>query len=305
MKYVLYVIMLATFSSAFADEVISMQMTPPKWKTSYNSYYYEFDGTKAQKDNLYSFGETTLKMQFMSLSYQTESGWILSALAQYYETYVITKLPGFGVYHDQTRGAGDTILSGSKALYMNDAFMLFTDAGASLPTGSIDEKNPSSTTGARYPYNMQMGSGTVDGVFGIMPLYLQPKYQLGARASATIRGGYKNSAGYELGNLYRLDAWADYPLKYGFTPRLVGYYKNKNGIDGADKSFARTPYVEYYHHDQIDWNLSAALKYQYAFTPKVSFNSEVGVPVEQGCQNYDDVVVSTRYYVNLGVTGQF
>ena len=280
----------------------------PKWKTSFNSYFYNFEGTKAQKNNLYSFGDTTLKMQMMSLQYQLDNGWTLMGLAQYYETYVVTKLPAYNIVSkDSSRGIADTLLSANKAVVMNGSFMLITDLGVSLPTGSIDEMNPSGPKGTHYPYNMQMGSGTIDGVFGIMPLYLKANYQLGSRLSATVRTGGHNDNGYRLGNLYRLDAWADFPMKYGFTPRLVGYYKDKEGVDGYDRTsdYKGNAFLDYYHHDQINWDVSAAVKYQYSVSPKVALNAEFGVPMAQDCINSDDVIVSTRYYANLGVTGQF
>ncbi len=286
-------------------QTLSTQISIPKWKTNFTSYYYNFEGVKDQKNDLYGFGLTTLKMQMMSLQYQTESGWTLMGLAQYYETYVETKMYGI-TYKDSSRGLADTLLAASKPMVMNGPFMLIGDLGVSLPTGSIHEMNPNSTVaGVHYPYNMQMGSGTVDSVWGLTSLYLEPSYQLGARASAVVRGDYKNDSGYHLGNLYRVDGWLDVPTRLGLTPRIVGYYKNKKGVVGADNTFGRNSFVEYYHHDQIDWNMSAALKYNYSYTPQLALTAEAGVPFYQGCQNYDNVVVYTRYYANLGFTGQF
>jgi hypothetical protein len=288
-----------------ADNSLTMK-TAPRWKSNFTTYFYDFEGTRAQKNSDYKFGDTTLKMQMMSLQYQMANGWTLMGLAQYYENNVVTYFPVLGLTSkDQSRGIADTLLSVSNIVSMNGSFMLAVDAGVSLPTGSIDELNPSSTTGARYPYNMQLGSGSYDAVLGVTPLYLTSSYQLGSRISTTVRTGGKNDNGYRLGNMYRLDAWADAPLKYGITPRVVGYYRYKDAIEGADRTLGRNIYLEFYHHSQINWDVSAAVKYAYAFSPTVAVNAEAGIPMAQDSQNFDNVVVSTQYYMNLGVTGQF
>ena len=292
--------------TAFAeDNTLSTKVSQPKWKSSFTSYFYDFEGTRAQKNNAYEFGDTTLKMQMMSLSYQLSNGWTVMGLAQYYENNVVTKFGSF-VSKDSSKGIADTIIAATKPVVMNGSFMLLTDVGVSLPTGSIDEVNPKALVkGSHYPYNMQMGSGTVDAVLGLTPLYLTADYQLGSRLSTIVRTGDKNDNGYRLGNQYRLDAWVDVPVKYGFTPRVVGYYKYKDAIEGFDKTLGRNTYLEFYHHSQINWDVSAAVKYAYNVSPTFAVNGEAGVPMAQDSQNFDNVVVSTQYYVNLGLTGQF
>lgn len=287
----------------FAENTLSTKISQPRWKSNFTSYFYDFEGTHAQKNNLYEFGDTTLKMHIMSLQYQLASGWTLMGLAQYHENFVVTKMGG-SAYKDSSRGIADTIFSASKPIVMDGSFILATDIGMSLPTGSINEENKNAP-GVNYPYNMQMGSGTYDMILGITPLYLTSTYQLGSRLSTTLSTGDKNENGYRLGHQYRLDAWADRPLKYGFTPRLVGYYRHKEAIQGQDSTIGRNDYVEFYHHSQINWDVSAAMKYGINFTPKLVLNAEAGIPLVQGSQNFDDVVVSTQYYVNFGVTGQF
>jgi hypothetical protein len=311
MKLFLSLLVVLSFvQSAFAEEnssanTVTTKVAQPKWKSSFNSYFYDFEGTRAQKDNAYEFGDTTLKMQMMSLSYQLANGWTVMGLAQYYENNVVTKF-GTLVSKDSSKGVADTLIGVAKPVVMNGSFMLLTDLSVSLPTGSIDEENPKALVkGTHYPYNMQMGSGTVDAVIGLTPLYFAADYQLGSRLSTILRTGDRNDNGYRLGNQYRLDAWVDVPMKYGFTPRVVGYYKYKDAIEGFDKTLGRNLYLEFYHHSQINWDVSAAVKYAYVVTPTFAVNGEAGIPMAQDSQNFDNVVVSTQYYVNLGVTGQF
>ena len=159
-----------------------------------------------------------------------------------------------------------------------------------------------------YPYNMQLGSGTYDGLFGVTALDFGSigslNYQAGSRISMAARVG-ANEDGYRLGNTYRADAWYDLPLKYGFIPRLVGYYRLRSPNVGNDHTIPRNAGIEYYYHNQIDWNIMAGLKYQIPVWKTIMFNAEMGMPLVQGLTNSDNCIVKTNFYGSAGVSGQF
>jgi hypothetical protein len=67
----------------------------------------------------------------------------------------------------------------------------------------------------------------------------------------------------------------------------------------------RNQYTEFYHHAQVNWDLSVALKYTLALGPAVSVAAEVGKPLAQDSYNYDNVVVSTDAYGALSLSGAF
>jgi hypothetical protein len=181
--------------------------------------------------------------------------------------------------------------------------MLLGNLGVSLPTGNINNKNQYSPQN-NYAYNMQNGSGTFDTVAGLTALSFNGPVQAGSHLMAVVRNG-RNGNGYALGNQYRADAWLDYNTKFGLTPRLVGYYKHKNAIQGEDEQYGvRQPYTEFYYHDQINWDVSAALKYSQKAGP-LNIAAELGTPLAQGSRNYDDAVVSTEYFGSLSVSGTF
>jgi hypothetical protein len=279
---------------------------PKKFKGNITSYWYNFQGTQGARGGLYEFGNTTLRMELMTLQYQATPKLTLMGIGQRLENYVETNIPGFGFFKDTTKGFGDTILSAMYMPYASAHTLLFVDGGIGLPTGNISKKNRAAgLERLDYPYNMQMGSGTYDPIVGVMPMYLNGKFQTGSRVSATIRTG-QNKNGYRLGNLYRMDAWADYEVAKGLSPRLVGYYKHKEAIVGADRTLGRTPLTEFYHHRQINWDVSAALRYKYLFEGLgVELAGEFGVPLWQNMDNSDNVVVSTQYYGLLSATGTF
>jgi hypothetical protein len=289
-------------TSKVKADVAETVATPKNWKTTFQSYFYDFEGTRASSRAAYNFGLTTLAMQMLTVEYKAPGNWTLMVIGQHYKNRVITNMFGMS-FDDTTEGFADTYLMAMHSIVMDGSFMLFGDFGATLPTGSIDKRNKAAPQMV-YAYNMQLGSGTIDAIGGLTALYFAPKAQLGSRLSTTMRNG-PNQNGYSLGALYKLDAWVDVPVGWGFTPRVVGYYKHKDQLRGEDKTLARQPLTEFYYHDQINWDVSVAMKYSNQVLPSLALNAEFGAPVAQGMTNYDDAVVSTNYYGSLGVSGTF
>ncbi len=297
--------LLFTTSAFAANQELQTSVAPaapvsaPKWKANVTTYYYNFEGTRASNEAAYEFANSTLDMQLFSLQYQYSPKWTFMVLGQYLNNYVETKMFGT-VYKDRTKGLGDTFVSAITPLYASSENLLLADIGASLPTGSINLKNEANPQ-ANYAYNMQMGSGTVDAVTGLTAMTFQGAVQAGGHLTGIFRNG-RNANGYSLGNLYRLDSWLDYNTSSGVTPRLVGYYKHKDAINGFDETLGQNEWTRFYHSAQINWDVSAALKYAKTVGP-VSVAVEAGVPLAQDSYNYDHVAVSTEYYGNLSVTG--
>jgi hypothetical protein len=292
-------------SSSTSQQEATATYRIPKTTATLTDYYYSFVGTRDADSGIYGFGNIALHMQMMSLQYNLTPTWTLMAIANHQENSVVTKFMGTN-YTDGTQGFGDTSLLAVHPLLAAGTYFLSTDFGVSVPTGSINFRSKE-VPSLNYPYNMQMGSGTVDGLVALTQLWLPGPVQVGSRASADVRTG-QNSNGYRLGNQYRVDAWTDYPWKYGITPRIVGYYRYKEGVVGQDSALgpvARSPLLQYYYNPQIDWNVSLAVKAQQPITKALSVGGEVGVPVAQGCLNSDLVVVSTRYYGSLFLSGTF
>jgi hypothetical protein len=294
--------------SSSTAQAESKPATPGPWKASATSLYYSFEGTRDAHDGIYGFGRTTLAMQLVQLSYQISPGWTVLAIGAYLDNYVETNMPipgaGTVVFRDRTLGWGDTLLDVVHPLYASPSFLLFGDLGISFPTGSIDKRNPSNPLNGRYAYNMQLGSGTYDVEAGAVALYVYPYFQVGTHLSTFQRTG-ESANGYRLGNLYKGEGWLDVPVGLGFTPRVVGYYKVKQAIHGVDPTLGRNILTEYYHHDQQNWDLSAAVKFQHHLVGTAELVAEAGLPFTQGSRNSDQVVVSTNYYGSLGVSGTF
>jgi len=108
---------------------------------------------------------------------------------------------------------------------------LLASLGLSLPTGSIRKKGASDDMmypAMRYPYMMQLGSGTIDVMPGITYLFTKNKFSASAQVAGTVRPFY-NSQGYRLGNEAVADIWA----AYKFLPWLSASLRSEATKTGA------------------------------------------------------------------------
>jgi hypothetical protein len=274
---------------------------PPQWKATVSSSYFNLQGSKAANNDLYSFGDYTVAAQDMKLQYTIAPGWTVSVLAQYLTDSVVVNV-GAASLPFKTTGLGDTWLQVAHPILIQGPFLISADAGVSLPTGSINEENPYGPM--HDAYFIQLGSGTFDGLFGLTSMYRNSFFNVGDRLFTQVRTG-DNANGYHLGNLYKAEGWLDVPLKYGFTPRVVGYYRVRAGITGWDYTLPRQPLTEYYYHNQNDWNVAAALRYEHPLWNRLSILAEADLPFYQGMSNSDNVAVRVNYYGTVSLNGQF
>ncbi len=114
-------------------------------------------------------------------------------------------------FHTDTDGLGDIKLSALlRPLKLSGPHSLHFNAGLSLPTGSIDERDDTpAMRNARLPYPMQLGSGTFDLMPGLTYQGQAEKVSWGAQTIETFRIG-RNNNGYRLGDQYSLTAWGAY-----------------------------------------------------------------------------------------------
>lgn len=110
----------------------------------------------------------------------------------------------------EAEGVGDISLSALVRLFDRNRQRVHFHAGASLPTGSIDERDVTPMSQGqeqRLPYPMQIGSGTVDLLPGLTYLGQSDWWSWGAQGRGTVRLG-DNDNGYRLGNAAALTTWA-------------------------------------------------------------------------------------------------
>jgi len=97
----------------------------------------------------------------------------------------------------ESSGIGDLRVSGLIELATLGNQALHVNAGVSIPTGSVDERDVLPTSNGqevRLPYPMQTGSGTWDLLPGITYLGQAGDWSWGGQASATFRLGENDNA---------------------------------------------------------------------------------------------------------------
>lgn len=144
----------------------------------------------------------------------------------------------------RAEGLGDITVGALVGLYKQGRTSLHMGLGVSLPTGSITETgrmlSPMGTISEmRMAYTMQLGSGTVDLKPSLTWTSGKGRLNWGAQVSGVIRSG-DNSAGYSLGDVAAVSAWASYkpsPL-ISYSARLEA--SSQGRVRGID-AFIRGP----------------------------------------------------------------
>ncbi len=136
-----------------------------------------------------------------------------------------------------SQGIGDVALSALYTFYgdvRQDQHRFLLNAGVSLPTGSIDERDDTPAGADQpLPYPMQLGSGTVDLLPGLTYLGESEDWAWMAQGKGTIRLG-KNDADYRLGNQARFSAWGARKLSDWSSLSALIEGRTWGNIDGAD-----------------------------------------------------------------------
>jgi len=114
-----------------------------------------------------------------------------------------------GKFSTESSGFGDTKIAALYKFFNKKRQRLHGEIGISIPTGSIDitDVTPASSPNETIlPYPMQIGSGTVDGTFGLTYLGQASTISWGSQFKSIVRFG-ENSNDYTLGNRYILNSW--------------------------------------------------------------------------------------------------
>lgn len=138
----------------------------------------------------------------------------------------------------ESSGLGDIKLSTLISFYAKNNSKMHASIGLSLPTGSIEHKDATPSSGGNeivLPYPMQTGSGSFDFKPGVTYLTQTPSASFGAQLNGTIRLN-DNNRNYRLGNRFEAVSWAGYRLSDVFSPQFSLRYSVWGDISGADTS---------------------------------------------------------------------
>lgn len=134
-------------------------------------------------------------------------------------------MPGSESFHThtmRTSGIADSRVTFLYSLLKQSNKQVIAALGVNIPSGSINEKGRASSMmypNTRFPYMMQLGSGTLDALLTLSYLRSFDKIYLSTQANVIIRP-YKNSIGYQLGNEYALNSWIAWQINNPLSASL-------------------------------------------------------------------------------------
>jgi hypothetical protein len=261
-------------------------------------------------DVLEQYGETPVDMRMNMHMLEGMVGVTpklsLMAMAQYMEMDMVHEAHHSHHRHSMTeKGLGDTQISGVCQLMhtMGEDSMqsVLLNAGASLPTGSIDQDYISHHGDLRHmSYAMQFGSGTVDPILGATYAGQQGEWNWGAQLLGTFRV-YNNSNDYHLGNRYTANLWAGKQLTDAVdaSMRLEGvHWGDVSGADPmmpANSMAGATPALT--GGEQVNAYFGLGLTPPIKALEGQRLALEFGAPVYQ---QFDGPLLETDYRLTLG-----
>lgn len=193
-----------------------------------------------------------------------------------------------GTFTTESEGVSDTKLVGLIRLLEAEGHHVHLNAGISLPTGTITERDsiltPMNTRPTvRLPYPMQIGSGTFDLLPGVTYRGRQGDLGWGAQYFGTVRLD-DNDEDYKLGNEHRLTAWGSYAWARWISTSFRVTGRTLGDIDGIDPKIVgpvQTADPDFQGGERIDLALGINLAGQDGLLRGTRFGVEVAVPVHQ------------------------
>ncbi len=239
--------------------------------------------------------EMTTEMHMLGIMYAPSNNITIMGMLPFLEkTMKHTTFQGpagtneLGTFTTRSSGIGDIKLNGLFGIYDNNGHRVHINAGLSLPTGSIDEKDDVLTpTNARpelrLPYPMQLGSGTYDLLPGITYKGRDGDIGWGAQYMATLRLS-ENDEDYTLGDVHQLTGWSSYSWNPGASASLRLTLRNTDEIDGQDPEIVapvQTANPDFQGGERIDLGIGVNFSVQQGDWRGLRFGAELGIPLEQ------------------------
>lgn len=265
------------------------------WMAEYKNERMYMDGLLDTKNNIsptdivdiggdygYSMSPTdmTMDMHMVMLMYHTRN-YMVMVMAHYMENSM--GMLSFDGTESTMRSSGvaDTIVTFDAPWKYDIGYTV----GLSIPTGSIDEHGPMqhtalNNTDTKYPYGMQLGSGTWDLILGLDYEKSRGKLAWGVNWDYTLRTG-TNDNDYTLGDKSVLDGWTRWNFNNTTTAMANLTLREVGTIDGADPELDPTmsPSADADNYGGRRIDLAVSAKYENAKMSSVE--AQFVLPIEQ------------------------
>ena len=218
------------------------------WMFSYRFMRMDMDGnrddsdrvstSKVLKDYMIAPKSMTMDMHMVGAMYGVNDDVTVMLMVPYLDVEMdhVTRMGA--KFTTRTHGIGDVKLSSLIRLQEWNGGQLNLNAGISIPTGSIDEKDDTPAGANQHlPYPMQPGSGTYDLMPGLTYLGNNDSLSWGAQGVGTIRLS-DNDNDYSLGDRFNLTTWIvrDWTSQFSSSLRVNGEWWGN--IDGSDRKLS-------------------------------------------------------------------
>ena len=180
--------------------------------------------------------EMTMDMHMFGFMYAWTNDLTFMLMVPYLQLAMEHVTMGGTEFTTRSKGLGDIRLSGLYTFWKSGSHQAHFNAGFSLPTGSIEERDRTPASGGDsviLPYPMQLGSGTLDLLPGVTYLGQAEKWSWGAQGIGTFRIG-RNHRNYSLGERLDLTGWVARQLGEVTSASLRLAGSTWGNIDGAD-----------------------------------------------------------------------
>jgi hypothetical protein len=200
----------------------------------------------------------------------------------------------------KTAGLGDIKLQALYSVIKRPRHQLLVSAGISIPTGNTQLKGglESMYPNQRYPYAMQLGSGTFDVMPGINYLYQKGKITMSSQVTSVIRTGY-NSIGYKLGNEATSNSWLAYQWHRIISSSIRMEASMAKKIDGYDQTlyYYNEPSANSFNYGGKKVNVFIGSVFQ--FKRGILKNNRLGIEYGQPIyQNLNGIQMKTKQAIN-------
>jgi len=172
----------------------------------------------------------SMRMHMLGLMYGLTDTVTLGIMGGFMENDMDHRRRNLATFNRDTQGWSDTKLNVMHEFYNDGLHRFQLNGGLSLPTGTIDEKQPN---GMRQIYPMQIGSGTYDFLPGLSYSGAQDDWAWGGQLNAIIRLG-ENDNNYTFGDRYQATAWGAKRMNANINISVRLNYETWNDIDGKD-----------------------------------------------------------------------
>jgi len=170
-------------------------------------------------------------------------------------------------------GFGDASIVSLMQFYNNHNIKSHVTCGFSIPFGSINKKSNHemhhmSEDGdhmhekSNLPYGMQLGSGSIDPIFGAILNYYNGNIVYGTQVLGKHRIT-KNENKYKLGNENHISAWLGYNFSKNISLSTRYLYRNIGEINGQDEEIDSTmsPLGDVNNYGRIDSQIGFGVNY--------------------------------------------